>query len=69
MHIARRYNGEWFPADCEVCPPQFARPQFTLSGWGVVGIINQEYQGFLENGGQQRVAEQGRLTPDNRISW
>lgn len=69
MHIARRYNGEWLPADCQVCPPQFARPQFTLSGWGVVGIINQEYQGFLENGGQQRVAEQGRLTPDNRISW
>ncbi|MEQ8677955.1 MAG: LysM peptidoglycan-binding domain-containing protein [Aggregatilineales bacterium] len=69
MHIARRYNGEWIPADCQICPPQFARPQFNMSGWNVIGILNQEYQGFLENNNQRRVAEQGRLTPENRISW
>jgi LasA protease len=69
MHIARRYNGEWIPADCRYCPPDQAKPSFTMSGWTVVGLTGQLYQGFLQNGGDQRVADQGRLNPDNRISW
>jgi murein DD-endopeptidase MepM/ murein hydrolase activator NlpD len=70
LHIGRRYNGEWIPADCEVCAPHHARPDFTMSGWTVVGLPKQEYQGFLvHSSGDRRVAEQGRLTPDNRISW
>jgi hypothetical protein len=69
MHIARRYNGEWLPADCIVCPSDQAKPTFVMSGWSVVGITGQEYQGYLVNGGDQRVADQGRLNPDNRISW
>lgn len=69
LHIARRYNGEWIPADCTQCGPHDQRPAFTMSGWQVVGIRNQEYQGFLENNGEQRKAEQGRVTPINRVSW
>jgi LasA protease len=69
LHIARRYNGEWIPADCFTCAPQDERPRFNLGGWEVIGIRNQEYQGFLERNGEQRRAEQGRLSPSNRVSW
>jgi LysM repeat protein len=69
LHIARRYNGEWIPADCFVCAPQHDRPSFTMSGWSVDGIENQEYQGFLDGFGERRTAEQGRLTAENRVSW
>ncbi|GAB4522193.1 MAG: hypothetical protein OHK0046_34460 [Anaerolineae bacterium] len=69
LHIGRRYNGEWLPAQCIACSEQYWQSPFTMSGWSVVGIRNQEYQGFLQNNGEQRVAEQGRFTPDNRISW
>src|SRR5690606_14902097 len=69
LHIARRYNGEWIPADCSGCTGQDTRPSFTMSGWRVQGITNQEYQGYLENAGQVRVAEQGRSTTENLISW
>jgi len=70
MHIARRYNGEWVPVSCDVCngnkvPP----PPFVLSGWVAVGLTNQEYQGYMTKGDERRDAEQGRLTPINRISW
>ena len=69
LHIARRYNGEWIPADCQNCGNFDFRPVFTMSSWRVIAIQNQEYQGFLENNGDRRTAEQGRLTPINRISW
>lgn len=69
LHIGRRYNGEWIPADCPRCSPQDQRPKFTMSGWSVVGYVNQEYQGHMENNGQRRVADQGRFNPENRISW
>jgi LasA protease len=69
MHIARRYNGEWIPASCDQCQPSLETPAFDLGGWMVVGLIGQEYQGYLMNGIEQRTAEQGRLTPINRVSW
>lgn len=70
MHIARRYNGEWIPVSCDVCnagkiPP----PPFVMNGWTAVGLPNQEYQGYMVKGADRREAEQGRLTPINRISW
>jgi hypothetical protein len=68
-HIARRYDGEWIPASCIECTSINARPDFVIGGWTVIGLRNQEYQGFLQNGAVRRVAEQGRLTTDNRISW
>lgn len=69
MHIARRYNGEWIPADCSECPTEQMKPSFELGGWTVRGIAGQEYQGFLVNGGDRRIAEQGRTTPDNHVAW
>lgn len=69
LHIARRYNGEWLPADCSQCSELDRRPAFNLGGWQVIGIINQEYQGYLEKDGQRLQAEQGRQNPNNRVSW
>lgn len=71
LHIARRYNGEWIPADCVHCPPSLTVPPFVMSGWQAVGLPNQEYQGFLINERDSRrvVAEQGRIAKINEISW
>ncbi len=65
LHIARRYNGEWVPAACENCD----KSVFSLGNWSVIGLPGQEYQGFLQRGAERRIAEQGRLTPDNLVSW
>ena len=57
VHIARRYNGEWIPAD-QVLP-------FVMDGWVSEGL-GAEYQGILVNGGQTVVAENGFI-PENAI--
>jgi LasA protease len=70
VHIARRYNGEWIPADCSQCRPEVMQPSFVLGGWEVVGLAGQEYQGYLVRPGEERrTAEQGRLLPINLVSW
>lgn len=69
LHIARRYNGEWIPVDCEKCPSGQNIPTFVMSGWETFGFPGQEYQGYMIKNGDQRLAEQGRLSPNNRISW
>lgn len=69
LHLARRYNGEWIPADCSTCPVDQAKPAFVLGGWTVFGLPGQEYQGALWAGQDRRIAEQGRLTPDNLVGW
>lgn len=71
LHIARRYNGEWLPADCTRCPADITIPPFVMSGWRVVGLNSQLYQGFLVNQADNRsvVAEQGRFNDINAISW
>ncbi len=71
LHIARRYNGEWIPADCINCPSSLRIPPFTMSDWQVVGLSNQPYQGFMVNSADNRsvIAEQGRNTAINQISW
>jgi len=69
LHIARKYNGEWMPTDCQLCASHDARPVFNLGGWEVVSIPNQEYQGYLDFNGQRLTAEQGRVSVINRISW
>ncbi|MEP6985380.1 MAG: LysM peptidoglycan-binding domain-containing protein [Chloroflexota bacterium] len=70
MHIARRYNGEWIPVSCDVCgDDKIPPPPFVLNGWTAVGLVNQEYQGYMTKGSDRRDAEQGRLTPINRVSW
>lgn len=42
LHVARRYNGEWIPAD-QTLP-------FVLDGWVSRGT-GQEYDGYLEREG------------------
>lgn len=69
MHIARRYNGEWLPAYCQACSADLPLQAFNLGGWSVIGLRNQEYQGYMEKAGERRTAEQGRISPINRISW
>ena len=69
LHLARRYNGEWIPTDCSDCPPDIATPNFVMSNWTFYGYTNQEYQGYTVNSGEQRVAEQGRNDPNNRVMW
>ncbi|MCK5315694.1 MAG: hypothetical protein KAJ53_11250, partial [Anaerolineales bacterium] len=50
VHIARRYNGEWIPADQEL--------PFILDGWVSRGI-GQEYDGYLERDGKSIEAWEG----------
>lgn len=71
LHIARRYHGEWLPADCTRCAAGKTVPPFVMSGWQVVGLDSQLYQGFLVNQADNRsvVAEQGRYNDINAISW
>lgn len=71
LHIARRFNGEWLPADCNRCPQGVSVPPFVMSNWKVVGLASQLYQGFMVNELDNRsaVAEQGRFTSINEISW
>lgn len=69
LHIGRKYNGEWIPVQCFACAGDDPVPPFVMGGWRVVGLRGQEYQGYLVNGGERRVAEQGRISPINRVSW
>ena len=68
IHIGRRFNGEWLPADCQSCLPSYQIPPFVLGGWTTIGIAGQYYQGFMQNGATQIQAEQGRETTINIIS-
>lgn len=58
LHLARRYNGEWIPADGTL--------PFNLDGWISQGE-GIEYNGFLVKGGVTIEALEGRRT-DNQIS-
>jgi murein DD-endopeptidase MepM/ murein hydrolase activator NlpD len=57
VHLARRYNGEWIPAD-QTLP-------FILDGWVSRGT-GKEYDGFLEKNGHEVEAYAGR-SADNAI--
>ncbi len=35
VYIARRYNGEWLPADCTACLAEVSKPSLVLGGWSV----------------------------------
>jgi len=69
VHIGRRFNGEWLPADCQSCLPGLNVPPFVLGGWRTYGLVGQEYQGYLEQDGTRVTAEQGRQVTINLISW
>jgi hypothetical protein len=71
LHFARRYNGEWIPADCQYCPPGVAAPRLKFSGWSVYLSDESEYQGYMLNDTIQgeRRAEQGREDPINHVAY
>ena len=58
LHLARRYNGEWIPADQDAWA-------FVLDGWVSSGT-GVEYDGFLNRDGEQREAWNGYF-PENTI--
>jgi len=57
VHLARRYNGEWIPADQDI--------PFVLDGWVSYGLGN-EYDGYLDKNGETIEAWEGRR-PANEI--
>jgi hypothetical protein len=57
LHFARRYNGEWIPADGKI--------PFILDGWVSSGT-GVEYDGFLRKGGKSVEAWDGQ-NPLNEI--
>lgn len=57
VHIARKYNGEWIPADQEI--------PFVLDGWVSRGA-GKAYDGFLERDGVVLEAYAGN-SPDNEV--
>jgi murein DD-endopeptidase MepM/ murein hydrolase activator NlpD len=57
VHLARRYNGEWIPADQDI--------PFVLDGWASQGL-GREYDGILIKDGQSIEAWEGRI-PANEI--
>lgn len=69
VHISRRFNGEWLPADCQSCLPEYQVSPFVIGDWTTIGLDGQYYQGFMTNGSTQIQAEQSRETTiNNRIS-
>lgn len=58
LHLARRYNGEWIPADQQL--------PFVLDGWVSRGAY-YEYDGYLEKNGVTIEAWAG-LSDENKIS-
>ncbi|MBN1121331.1 MAG: LysM peptidoglycan-binding domain-containing protein [Anaerolineae bacterium] len=46
LHIARRYNGEWIPADCTSCPLTITAPPLVFDGWQAY-TFNNEYDGSM----------------------
>ncbi|NDJ77858.1 MAG: peptidoglycan DD-metalloendopeptidase family protein [Chloroflexi bacterium] len=80
LHFARRYNGEWIPAECTDCAPDVTAPPFVLSGWVVAKLPGQpyaEYQGTITNLAlaaadpyyEASIAEASRLEDINLVSW
>lgn len=71
LHLARRYNGEWIPVECEDCAPMVSVPPFVLGEWTAHGFAGQEYQGYLTRPGEDgyRQAEQTREYAFNKLSW
>jgi len=57
VHLARRYNGEWIPADQSV--------PFNLDGWVSQGLDN-EYDGYLVRDSRRIEAYDGRA-PENAV--
>jgi hypothetical protein len=69
IHVARRYNGEWIPADCWACSAQAAAPPFVMSGWRVKGYPRRASEGWIEKDGQVRRLSTRRDAQINGVTW
>jgi murein DD-endopeptidase MepM/ murein hydrolase activator NlpD len=58
LHLARRYNGEWIPADGSL--------PFVLDGWVSAGL-GQEYDGTMTRG-DERLEACGCRNEENQIA-
>lgn len=58
LHLARKYNGEWIPADGQL--------PFVLNGWTSSGN-GTEYDGTLQRGSSVLAAAEG-ITENNQIA-
>lgn len=70
LHISRRYNGEWIPADCQRCPDNLQVPAFVMNEWRVF-LTTGEYQGTMQHikTGEIRQALQGRINTNNFLNY
>lgn len=70
LHISRRYNGEWIPADCQRCTTDLDVPPFVMSNWRVF-LTTGEYQGTMihTKTGEVREALQGRVGTNNYLNY
>ena len=59
VHLARKYNGEWIPADGSI--------PFNLDGWVSSGT-GTEYDGYLTRGSTVLEAMEGVFAGQNQIS-
>ncbi len=69
VHIARKYNGEWVPAQCHSCRPGVSAPPFVMGGWTVGGFVGQEYDGFMTRGEEYREAFDGGRVELSGVAW
>lgn len=60
LHIARKYNGEWIPADGPLA--------FNLSGW-IAKAASVPYQGWLISGGEVIRSNRYSATPSHISRW
>ncbi|MBN1563408.1 MAG: LysM peptidoglycan-binding domain-containing protein [Anaerolineae bacterium] len=71
LHIARRYNGEWIPVECQDCLKYVTVPPFQLGEWTMYAFTGQEYQGYMTRPGDDgyRQADQLREYEHNKVIW
>jgi LasA protease len=69
VHIARKYNGVWMPAQCPNCAPLVGAPPFVMGGWAVGGFLGQEYDGYMTRGEEYREAFDGGREEINAVCW
>ncbi len=70
VHIARKYNGEWMPAQCPNCASTRRAPMFTMGQWTVGEVLGQEYDGYMTRGEIYREAfDGGREDAVNGVGW
>ncbi len=69
VHIARKYNGEWIPIQCEHCTQTLNAPTFVLGGWTVGGFTGQEYDGYMTRAEEYREAFDGGRVEISAVVW